>query len=200
MSILTQIYRFVLIRPNFCLVHFVPAGCQAEMLALPVHYIIAVPHRKQGGTNHWCFYLATSPTTSVRVDCQPSYTEPSSILQGGSKANLVISQLRYVVSRNAQAQFKLDVVPGLSVGHVYDQIIQHGRHRYEFDMNGVGWRFWTTDQLDLFSESQIITNKSQVTAAKAGILKLWPDQTPLPLDQGAYYQWVWYVRNPLPWV
>ncbi|CAI7642777.1 unnamed protein product [Penicillium glandicola] len=113
--------------------------------------------------------------------------EPSSVLREGSKANLVISELTSLVSTDAEERFMLDVAPGLSVGHVYDRIIQHGRQKYEFDLNGVGCRYWTTEQLNLFSESQILTNESQVVAAKAGILKLWPDQTPLPLDQGAYY-------------
>lgn len=151
-------------------------------------HILAVPHRKQGGTNHWCFYILTSPTTSVRIDCQPSYAVPSSVLPGGSKANLIISELPYDVSRDAQARFTLDVTPGLTVGHIYDKLTQHGRQKYEFDANGVGCRCWTSGQIDLFDQIQVVVNRSQVAAAKAAILKLWPDQTPLPLDQGAYYQ------------
>ncbi|EKV18748.1 hypothetical protein PDIG_07410 [Penicillium digitatum PHI26] len=63
-----------------------------------------------------------------------------------------------------------------------------GRHKYEFDANGVGCRFWTTNQINLLYQLRFVGNASQVAAAKAGILKLWPDQSPLPLDQGAYYQ------------
>ncbi|CAI7585932.1 unnamed protein product, partial [Penicillium palitans] len=109
-------------------VHFVPAKRQAAMLALPVEKVIAVPHRKQGGTNHWCFYLMTSPETSVRIDCQPCHMEPGSVIRGGYKANLIVSELMYLVSTDAQEQFMLDVATGLSVEHFYDGIIQHGRH------------------------------------------------------------------------
>ncbi|CAG8286731.1 unnamed protein product [Penicillium nalgiovense] len=145
-------------------VHYVPASRQAQMLAMPVKRILAVPHRKAGGTNHWCLYLSTSPTSSIRIDCQPSHAVPSS------------------------AQFILDVTTGLSVRQVVGEITRYGRYKYEFDANGVGCRCWTTDQINLLYQLQFLSNASQVTAAKAGILKLWPDQTPLPLDQGAYYQ------------
>lgn len=169
-------------------IHYVPASRQAQMLALPVKRILAVPHRKAGGTNHWCLYLSTSPTSSVRIDCQPSHTVPSSVLRGGSKANLIISELPYEISRDAQTQFILDVAPGLSVGQVVGEITRYGRHKYEFDADGVGCRCWTTDQINLLHQLQFVGNASQVAGAKEGILKLWPDQTPLPLDQGAYYQ------------
>ncbi|CAG8081687.1 unnamed protein product [Penicillium olsonii] len=169
-------------------VHYVPASRQAQMLAMPVKRILAVPHRKAGDTNHWCLYLSSSSTSSVRIDCQPSHTVPSSVLRGGSKANLIISELPYEISTDAQTQFILDVVPGLSVGQVWEEITRYGRHKYEFDANGVGCRFWTTDQINLLYQLRFVGNASQVAAAKAGILKLWPDQSPLPLDQGAYYQ------------
>ncbi|KGO70328.1 hypothetical protein PITC_096890 [Penicillium italicum] len=155
---------------------------------MTVRRIIVSPHRKAGNTNHWCFYLSLSPKSSVRIDCQPSHTVPSSVLRGGSKANLVISELPYETSTDVQAKFILDVVPGLSVGQVWGEITRYGRHKYEFDEIGVGCRFWTTDQINLLYQLQFVVNASQVAAAKEGILKLWPDQTPLPLDQGAYYQ------------
>jgi hypothetical protein len=169
-------------------VRFIPAQRQSQILASPVTRIVAVPHVKQGGTNHWCLYLSTSPTRSIRLDCQPSYSVPSTAISGGSKAILIVSELPYAVSHDAQAQFALDVIPGLTVAHIHDKLIQHGRHRYEFDANGVGCRCWTSNQIDLLHQLQLITKESQVSAAKNGILKLWPDQTPLPLDQGAYYQ------------
>ncbi|OQE68115.1 hypothetical protein PENNAL_c0125G00094, partial [Penicillium nalgiovense] len=147
-------------------VHYVPASRQAQMLAMPVKRILAVPHRKAGA--------------------KPRCSELGP--WGGSKANLIISELPYEISRDAQAQFILDVATGLSVRQVVGEITRYGRHKYEFDANGVGCRCWTTDQINLLYQLQFVGNASQVTAAKAGILKLWPDQTPLPLDQGAYYQ------------
>lgn len=54
--------------------------------------------------------------------------------------------------------------------------------------DGGGCRYWTTNQIDLLLQLNIITNAQQAEAAKAGMLKLWLDQTPLPLDRGAYYE------------
>ncbi|KAB8231236.1 uncharacterized protein BDW43DRAFT_301899 [Aspergillus alliaceus] len=167
---------------SFQPLNFIPKHRQAHILESPVQSMIAVPHSKKAGTNHWCLYLLTSYRSSVRIDCQPSYSVPSTILPGGSKA-----YLSYTVSRDAQAQFLLSVAPGLKVRHVYDLLVQNGRHKYEFDSNGVGCRFWTTDQINLLHQHRLIMNAAQVTAAKNGIVKLWPDQTPLGLDLGAYY-------------
>ena len=168
-------------------IHYVPASRQAQILAMPVKRILAAPHRQESGTNHWCIYLATSYICSVQIDCQPSYSVPSSVLQGGSKANLVISELPELVSPDVETQFILDVTPGLSVGQVVGEITRYGRHEYEFNAIGVGCRSWITDQINLLHELQIIVDASQVAGVKAGLLKLWPDQTPLPLDHGTYY-------------
>ncbi|KAJ5274325.1 hypothetical protein N7497_004925 [Penicillium chrysogenum] len=168
-------------------VHFVPKNRQEEILALPVTQILAVPHSQNSGTNHWCLYLSVSPKTSVQFDCQPSYSAPSSILQGGSKAHLIVSELACKVPDDAQAEFIIDLIPGLSVSRIYNLLIGNGRHKYEFDANGVGCRFWTLGQIDLLHEVQFATNMDQITAARSAIRKLWPEQTPLALDQGAYY-------------
>lgn len=165
-------------------IHFVPPSRQAEILAHPVNRILAVQHSKIERTNHWCLYLSTSPSSSVQIDCQPGYTLPSTVvLQGGSKANLIIAELDSECPRDAQAVFALDVVPGISVGLFVAEITRHGRQKYGFDAEGVGCRWWTTDLIDLLYRLRVIGDASQVAAAKAGILKLWPDQTYLLLDQ-----------------
>lgn len=188
LKILSRLFRFSsLAMSSFQPICFVPASRKTQILAKIVNRILAVGHRQEGGTNHWCIYLSTSPESSVCIDCQPSHTVPSSVLRGGSKANLIISELSQVSSHEAETGFVLDVALGLSVGNVVEKITQYNRHKYEFDTNGVGCRFWLTNLIDLFSQLQIVGNESQVAEVKAGILKLWPDQTPLPLDQGAYY-------------
>ncbi|KAJ6118436.1 hypothetical protein N7471_013903 [Penicillium samsonianum] len=164
-------------------VHYVPASRQAQILAMPVKRILAVPHRKAGGTNHWCLYLSSSPTSSVRIDCQPSHTVPSSVLRGGSKANLIISELPYETSTDAQAQFILDVAPGLSVGQVWGKLLDMGVINTNLMHLELGADAGLLIRLIFYTNFNL-----SVAAAKAGILKLWPDQTPLPLDQGAYYQ------------
>ncbi|CAG8057719.1 unnamed protein product [Penicillium salamii] len=177
---------------DFQPIHFVPAARQSQMSAMAVERIIAVPHEKItneniGSTNHWYLYLATPSQTSIRVDCQPSHTVPSTVIRGGSKANLVVSESASETETDAQEKFHLDVAAGLTMGDILGAITRNGRHKYEFDENGVGCRFWTTDLIDLLYQHQIATDATQVARAKAGILKLWPDQTPLALDQGAYY-------------
>lgn len=173
---------------DFSPVHFVPSSRKNDILASPVTRVLAVAHENLGHTNHWCFYISTSASTSVRFDCQPSHTIPSTVLSHGSKANLIISELPLVLPPEAEAHFPLDVAPGLTVARIYNLITDIGRHLYEFDADGVGCRCWVTDQLDLLHQAGLITSGSQVADAKKGILKLWPQQTPNPLDQGAYYQ------------
>lgn len=110
---------------------------------MPVKSVLAVAHEKEEiiNTNHWCLYLATSSTSSIRLDCQPSHTFASTVLQGGSKANIVFSELlNEEVSSDAKEKFVLDVAPGLTVGDFYNRIVQAGHHKYEFDSNGVGCR------------------------------------------------------------
>jgi hypothetical protein len=172
---------------TFQAVHFVPKNRQDQILALPVKQILAVPHTQNAGTNHWCLYRLVSREKSVQIDCQPSYSAPSTVLRGGSKANLIVSELTHKVPDDAQAEFIINVTPRLSVSRIYDLLIENGRHKYEFDADGVGCRYWTTDQLNLLHQAQFATNVSQIIAAKSGIQKLWPEQTPLALDQGAYY-------------
>lgn len=172
---------------TFKTTHFIPSKHQPQILSSPITRILAVAHEQQADTNHWCFYLQTSPESSICLDCQPSYSVPSTTIQGGSKANLILSELLYLLPPDVQAHFALDVVPGLTVAGVYEKLVD-GRHKYEFDSKGVGCRFWVTEQMDLLLRLGVVTDEKHVSAAKEGILLLWPDQTPNPLDQGAYYQ------------
>ncbi|RAL02566.1 uncharacterized protein BO80DRAFT_378102 [Aspergillus ibericus CBS 121593] len=168
-------------------IHFIPSSRQSQILATPIISARAVGHTQEGGTNHWCFYLETSPLTCIQFDCQPSHSVPSTQITGGSKAYLIISELDRLLPHDAETEFRLDVAPGLTVAQILDHLTAHGRHKYEFDSNGVGCRCWVTDQINLLYQLGVFTNGFQVDAAKDGIRKLWPDQTPHPLDQGAYY-------------
>ncbi|PWY80793.1 hypothetical protein BO94DRAFT_537003 [Aspergillus sclerotioniger CBS 115572] len=168
-------------------IHFIPATRQAHILATPITSARAVGHTQEGGTNHWCFYLETSPSTSIQLDCQPSHSITSTEIPGGSKAFVIISELDRLLSHDAETEFRLDVVPGLTVTKIIEHLTDHGRHNYEFDSNGVGCRYWVTDQINLLYELGVFTDSSQVDAAKDGIRKLWPEKTAHPLDQGSYY-------------
>lgn len=47
------------------LIHFVPTSRKTATLGLPVFRLFAVAHESLGPTNHWCFYLQTSPSSST---------------------------------------------------------------------------------------------------------------------------------------
>ncbi|KAL4912898.1 hypothetical protein BDW62DRAFT_206047 [Aspergillus aurantiobrunneus] len=171
-------------------IQFIPKSRQTHLLSLPIQRIIAAPHHQDTGTNHWCFYLAVSPTTSVQLDCLPTYSIPSTTLPGGSKANVIISELDYLVSPDVEATFTLDLASDriITVKDIHDLLVENGRHKYEFDRRGVGCRFWIAQQVDLIYQSGFLVDEKQVENMKAAVVKLWPEQTPLELDQGAYYQ------------
>ncbi|GLA63203.1 hypothetical protein AtubIFM55763_009841 [Aspergillus tubingensis] len=158
--------------PNFQIIHFIPPSREAIILNSPVRSIIAVPHTQNAGTNHW----------------SKSYSPEHSPPRWLQRIHGYFRAAPYLCAPDAQAQFKLHVPPNLKVKDVYNLLMQNDRHKYEFDSAGVGCRYWVTDQLGLLQHQGLLVDPEEVTAAKNGIVLLWPDQTPLPLDQGAYYQ------------
>ena len=178
---------------DFKTTHFIPPHRQSQILTSPITKITAVGHTQESGTNHWRLYVDTSPdqtgSTSVRLDCVPSYTVPSTVPPGGSKANIVLSELTVPISSQPDTEvfFPLDIIPDLTVGDVYDTLARHGRLNYEFDDNGVGCRYWTMQQIELLRDLGFVTSLDQVDAATSGISTLWPNWTPLALDRGTYY-------------
>ncbi|OAL55185.1 hypothetical protein IQ07DRAFT_638898 [Pyrenochaeta sp. DS3sAY3a] len=163
---------------------------------MKIYAIIAVAHQKeewlQAHTNHWCLYLKTSETTSVRINMIPDGSVRAN--SDGLKGNLVVSELKYVVSADSVHKSTIRIMDGLNVGHIVDAITEAGREKYEFDEDAVGCRKWTTDTLDLLIEKGL-ANTSDAEAAKENILKLWPDGTSLPLDEGTYYN-----QSPALWL
>ena len=173
-------------------VRFVPPSRQQTILAFQVDSISVAAQKKtswgKGFTNHWCLYLRTSQNQSVQIDCQPSYSVPGTVIPGGSKAFVIISELSYALSHDAVKDVSLTVRPGLTVAHVVNSLIASGRHKYEFNQQGVGCRNWVTDQVNILLEQQYAVDGVQCETARQAILKLWPDGTQLALDAGAYYQ------------
>lgn len=176
-------------RPAFQPLRFVPAGQQNEIMAKAIWWVDVVGHnRLPKGGNHWCLYLRVGENRSVCIGITPSYTVPSTSIPGGSKANMIVSLLECAVSLSAQKVMKLDVLRGKTVGEFVDLFIQHGRHKYEFNSQGQGCRYWTDNQIDLLYQHGLLVNGAQIQAAKAAILTQWPDQVHYPLMQGGYYQ------------
>ncbi|KAI5295202.1 hypothetical protein KEM55_006300 [Ascosphaera atra] len=170
-------------------IHFVPASPKDAILATPVLSVRVVAHEHEPGakTNHWCFYLRTGGDQAVAVDCIPSYMIPSTVLTGGSKGNVIVSELASEVPEGAVKVCELGLRSPVTVGDIINLLVDNGRHKYEFNDQGVGCRFWVTDQLELFKEKGFIAASSEIDTTEAAILKLWPEETPNPLDQGAYY-------------
>ena len=136
--------------PAFQPIHFVPTDEEVEIRSRQVQAIYVVAHEPlPDGANHWCLYLQTSETTVVSIDATPTYSVPSTILQNGSKANLIITALPYLISTSSHKDVRLSVCAGLTVGRVVDILIQSGRSKYKFNSEGRGCRMWTTDQVTL---------------------------------------------------
>ncbi|KAL4958843.1 uncharacterized protein BDV14DRAFT_185843 [Aspergillus stella-maris] len=169
-------------------IQYVPANQQETILNSPVLYTSAAAHAPlETGGNHWSIYLTTSPTSSVQLDMTPSYTYPSTKLAGGSKGNLVISALPYLLPSFATRDVRLDVSPGLTVGDFVDVLEKEGRHRYEFSELGEGCRFWVTEQLGLLLGKGLLLDFEQVDEAREAILVQWPGKEKYPLVVGGYY-------------
>jgi len=151
---------------------YVPSFRKQNLSALPVKVIWVAAHQKtvgrtgkSGFTNHWCLYLQTGDKASVRIDCQPSYSVPGTVVQGGSKAN-IISELDYEMSYDVTKSIKLDVRTGLNVGSVINLLLTHGHHKYEFTAHGVGCRKWVSDQVEFFYRQGVAGSKAQCGTAK----------------------------------
>ena len=162
-------------------------------------------------TNHWSFYAiptnndgtttsdSSTPSSSsaierppiIHIDCQPSHSEPSTVLRGGSKANLIIS----VLDNNTTKIETVDprtwphLIPLLvngekiTVGDLVELLVKDGRERYEFDEIGVGCRFWVLGVVDLLQNSGILSANDRKLARDEGE-RLWPGDEVSPIDRG----------------
>ena len=174
--------------PVFEPVVYVPAPNKDQVRNLLVHGIYAVSHETipiPGGANHWCLYFRTSKHESVRVDMTPSHIQPSTVLSGGSKGNMIISYPQSPWSNSVTCVVSMSVCENLTVGFQLDYLIASNRHRYEFDGSGQGCRTWTSDQIHLLSNAGYMTGP--VAEAHSAILLAYPSKTPVALARGAYY-------------
>ncbi|KAB8219954.1 hypothetical protein BDV33DRAFT_191539 [Aspergillus novoparasiticus] len=159
-------------------IHYIPQRRTPQILSQEIYYIIACPHAQVP--------LSTSETTSIALDCQPSHTVPSSVLVGGSKAYVILSELNAPAGSDALLEFAVgvDMRAGLRVRDVVDVLVENGRERYEFDADRVGCRFWVTEVLELLLRVGVLVDGRQVERAKGMVKRLWPEGTDLELDRG----------------
>ena len=173
---------------DFRPVHFIPHSEKDNILAYQIDALLAVAHEAAAATNHLCLSLRVSESLSITIDCLPSHTTPGTILTDGSKAHVIISDSQAVNPNDVPWVFLHAVRPGTTVGDVYNCVIENGRHKYEFDSAGVGCRYWISDLLSLLLAERLLVDEGEVAKTKAALVKLWPEQTPLPLTKGAYYE------------
>ncbi|RMZ85058.1 hypothetical protein DV738_g347, partial [Chaetothyriales sp. CBS 135597] len=177
---------------SFQTVQYVPPSRKDSIQQKEVIRIFAVAHEQQAWgqdklTNHWCLYLQTSGDTSVCVDMSPSHTYPSTRLPGGSKGILVVSELAdTTIPKNATKVTEIQPLQELRVQHIIDALTEAGHDRYEFDHDGVGCRLWVSSTLALL-QTNGYGDSGQIQEAQAAIRKLWPDETSLELDAGAFF-------------
>ncbi|KAL4950331.1 hypothetical protein BDW69DRAFT_172416 [Aspergillus filifer] len=76
----------------------------------------------------------------------------------------------------------------LTVGDVITILVENGRHKYEFNEQGTGRRYWITGTSDLLFEKGVLGGQKQVDEVKGTIKILWPERTFLELDRWAYYE------------
>ncbi|KAL4795248.1 hypothetical protein BDV19DRAFT_398926 [Aspergillus venezuelensis] len=171
-------------------IQYVPSSQEASILNSPVLYASAVAHAPlETGGNHWSIYLTTSATTAIQLDMTPTYTYPSTgaKVPGGSKGNLVINALPYLLPGFATRDVRLDVRPGLTVRNFIKVLEDEGRHLYEFNSLGQGCRFWVTEQLGLLLGKGLLLDFEQVDEAREAILVQWPGGGRYGLVVGVYY-------------
>ncbi len=144
-------------------VRYIPAGNRHQIRAFAVLSLLVVAYSKlKKGGNHWCFYLPVSNSRPIRIDPNPTGLT-GTVLPGGTKANVVVSELSYYVSNQAEHVETVSGQGGLTVRDFIDAITNEGHHKYEFDKNGIGYRNSVTDQINLFWRG---THRSQWRSQK----------------------------------
>lgn len=172
----------------------VPDYQSHEIMDTKVCQIYTVALRPENGANHWAFCLqATTPTPtigSVMITCMRSYGTASTKLTGGDKSHVVVTNLPGRMPEEQVAYFVMDIAhERTTVRDVIQELIIHGRYRYEFNANGTGIRPWMLDVINLLRTAGIIRNEYEISYTKNSLLKVWPEGVFKPIDSeyGAYY-------------
>ncbi|EEP79092.1 predicted protein [Uncinocarpus reesii 1704] len=190
------------------LIKYIPPSAKASLLPRKITSIEVVAHeRLPDGGNHWAFYLHTIPpdapsetaTTAatddqiIQLDVSPSYSIPSTVLPGGSKAFLILSTNPHSLSPFGTftkrvpltVRRKPDLPTVQELVHLLT-VTQH-RHRYEFDDHGRGCRFWVRDQIPFLLDEGVVTDEEQAELAREAVLLEFPDGKEFPITIGRYY-------------
>ncbi|KAJ6189335.1 hypothetical protein N7519_004243 [Penicillium mononematosum] len=164
--LITDYYCNCVLNPEWDPIEFEPQSERSQILRQPVECIraICLTPREFNFPNTWTFFLSTSEVnmTAVRLHCQPTYVRQPTVLEFGSKANIVFQKRSTLVPPNGQLTFVLSVNPGFTVGDIHEMIVANNRHKFEIDDDGWNGRTWVYDQIDLFNQHGILANQDEV--------------------------------------
>ncbi|EAS31004.3 uncharacterized protein CIMG_06483 [Coccidioides immitis RS] len=189
------------------LIKYIPPSAKSSLLARKIASIEVVAHEKlPNGGNHWAFYLHTIPSTTtfseshsendhqiIQFDVSPSHSIPSTVLSGGSKAFLILSTSPHSLSNSGTFTKRLPLTvrqkPVLPTVQelVHLLTVKQHRHKYEFDDQGRGCRFWVRDQIPYLLDEGIIIDEEQAESAREAVLLEFPGGKEFPVTIGRYY-------------
>ncbi|PYI11239.1 hypothetical protein BO78DRAFT_466391 [Aspergillus sclerotiicarbonarius CBS 121057] len=155
--------------PPFNPLQFIPPSTKQTTLSQPISHLLITAHEPlPRGGNHCTIYIPTTPSTStpssnttpissIQLDMTPSYTTPATTKPtnpagAGSKGILILSALPYTLPPRATKSFRIDIRPGYKIADLVDLLVSEGRHKYEFNAEGEGCRFWVDGVVELFEE------------------------------------------------
>ncbi|KAJ5972264.1 uncharacterized protein N7479_002182 [Penicillium vulpinum] len=145
--LITDYFCNSLLSPEWDPIEFEPVGERLEILRQPLECIraICLAPREFNIPTSWTFFLSTSEEnmTAVRLHCQPTYEHETTVLENGSKANIVVN-------------------PGFTVGDIHNIIVANNQHKYEIDDDGWNGRTWVYDQINLFNQHGIFADQDEV--------------------------------------
>ncbi|KAI3294445.1 hypothetical protein DTO002I6_4614 [Penicillium roqueforti] len=172
-------------------IEFKPLSERDEILNEPLDCIraICLPPLDPNSANRWTFFLSTSEVnmTAIRLNCGPSFSQDSTILDDGSKAIISFERRATLVPPERELILTLSVHPGYTVGDIYDMIVVNNRHKFEIDNFAEDSRIWIHDQLQLFDIYGVFSDEDEIELAMESVNSRWPGDIPDPVEEGVYY-------------
>jgi len=119
---------------------------------------------------------------SVTLDCTPSNG-------GGVPAIVIVKSNGYRISESASLSVRSPCSLGVTVQGVIDLVIINGLHRYKFDNEGRGCRFWCRRVIQVLEAHQFVPRgaEERFTQGAATWAVAQPDRVPAGWYEGRFY-------------
>lgn len=108
------------------------------------------------GGNHWTMYLETARKQSVGINMSPSILRGAPVPEHGFRGQINLVCLDYAKAKSPHAVVTIPAIPGHSVAHFIDTIVNAGNHEYDFTTEGRACTGWILDQYHLFTKKGLI--------------------------------------------